>query len=445
MARLTRKPAKKKAPARKVDMGALFARARRALVGGVNSPVRAFKSVGGSPVFMAAGMGPYIFAADGRGFVDYCLSWGPLMFGHARTEIVEAAKAALERGSTFGAATFAEVELAERVQAAFPSMELVRLTSSGTEADMSALRAARAFTGRDLVIKFAGCYHGHVDSLLVAAGSGATTLGIPDSAGVPKAFAATTIVVPFNDLPAVEAAFRKHKGRIAALIVEPVPANMGVVFPKEGFLEALRRVTAREKSLLIFDEVITGFRVCYGGAQTLYGIKPDLTILGKIVGGGLPLAAYGGRKDVMSMIAPEGPAYQAGTLSGNPVAVAAGAATLDLLRSEDPYPRLQQLGDYLCEGLRAAALDAGVPLRIQSFGSMITPFFMEGEATDYASALKADKAAYGRFFHEMLKRAVYLPPAQWEALFVSYAHTDRELDHTIAAAREAFRLVGKRA
>lgn len=443
MARPLKKKAAKKPAARKVDMKALFARARKALVGGVNSPVRAFKSVGGSPVFMAAGSGPFVFAADGRGFVDYCLSWGPLMFGHARTEIVEAAKAALERGSTFGAATFAEVELAERIQAAFPSMELIRMTSSGTEADMSALRAARAFTKRDLVIKFAGCYHGHVDSLLVAAGSGATTLGIPDSAGVPKAFAATTIVVPFNDVAAVEAAFKKHKGRIAALIVEPVPANMGVVFPKEGFLEALRRITTREKTLLIFDEVITGFRVCYGGAQTLYGIKPDLTILGKIVGGGLPLAAYGGRKDVMSMIAPEGPAYQAGTLSGNPVAVAAGSAMLDLLRSEDPYPRLQQLGDYLCEGLREAALEAGVPLRIQSFGSMITPFFMEGEATDYVSALKADKAAYGRFFHEMLERAVYLPPAQWEALFVSYAHTDRELDHTIAAAREAFRAVAK--
>ncbi len=443
MARPLRKKTAKKAAAPRADMKAMFARARQALVGGVNSPVRAFKSVGGSPVFMSAGMGPFVFAADGRGFVDYCLSWGPLMFGHARTEIVEASKAALERGSTFGAATFAEVELAERIQAAFPSMELIRMTSSGTEADMSALRAARAFTRRDLVIKFAGCYHGHVDSLLVAAGSGATTLGIPDSAGVPKAFAATTVVVPFNDVAAVEAAFKKHKGRIAALIVEPVPANMGVVFPKEGFLQALRRITTREKSLLIFDEVITGFRVCYGGAQTLYGIKPDLTILGKIVGGGLPLAAYGGRKDVMSMIAPEGPAYQAGTLSGNPVAVAAGAAMLDLLRAEDPYPRLQQLGDYLCEGLREAALDAGVPLRLQSFGSMITPFFMEGEAVDYASALKADKAAYGRFFHEMLKRAVYLPPAQWEALFVSYAHTDRELDHTVAAAREAFKAVAR--
>ena len=441
MARLKKSPKKKTPPRRRVDQKALFARARKALVGGVNSPVRAFKSVGGTPLFVSGGSGPFLFAADGRRYVDYCLSWGPLMFGHARREIVEAAKAAVERGSTFGAATEGEVALAERIKAAFPSMELVRMTSSGTEADMSALRAARAFTGRDLVIKFSGCYHGHVDSLLVAAGSGATTLGIPDSAGVPRAFAATTIVVPFNDLSAVEAAFRKHKGRIAALIVEPIPANMGVVFPKDGFLEGLRRVTAREKALLIFDEVITGFRVCYGGAQTVFGIKPDLTVLGKIVGGGFPLAAYGGRKDVMSMIAPEGPAYQAGTLSGNPVAVAAGSATLDLLRLENPYARMEQLKEYLCEGLRLAAIEAGVDLHIQSFGSMFTPFFGRGPATDYASALKADKAAYGRFFHGMLKRGVYLPPAQWEAAFVSFAHGDQELDETIAAAREAFRAV----
>ncbi|HEX4048381.1 MAG TPA: glutamate-1-semialdehyde 2,1-aminomutase, partial [Elusimicrobiota bacterium] len=368
-----------------------------------------------------------------------CLSWGPLMFGHARREIVAAAAVALARGSTFGAATMAEVALAERIKDAFPSMQLLRMTSSGTEADMSALRAARAFTKRDLVIKFAGCYHGHVDSLLVAAGSGATTLGVPDSAGVPAAMAATTVVVPFNDLPAVERAFKKNKGRVAAIIVEPIPANMGVVFPADGFLEGLRRIATREKSLLIFDEVITGFRVCYGGAQTLFNVRPDLTILGKIVGGGLPLAVYGGRKDVMSMIAPEGPAYQAGTLSGNPVAVAAGIATLDLLRDENPYERLEQLKEYVCEGFRRAAVEAGVPIRIQSFGSMFTPFFMEGPATDYASALKADKAAYGRFFHGMLKRGVYLPPAQWEAAFVSYAHSERELDLAVKAAREAFR------
>ncbi len=438
--KLTKGPGTKLTKSR-VNQKALFARARKSLVGGVNSPVRAFKSVGGSPVFVESGAGAYLTTADGRKLVDFCLSWGPLMFGHARSEIVAAAAGALSRGSTFGAATMAEVALAERIKDAFPSIQLLRMTSSGTEADMSALRAARAFTKRDLVIKFAGCYHGHVDSLLVAAGSGATALGVPDSAGVPAGMAATTVVVPFNDLPAVERAFQKNKGRIAAIIVEPIPANMGVVFPAEGFLEGLRKLATREKSLLIFDEVITGFRVCYGGAQTLFNIKPDLTILGKIVGGGLPLAVYGGRKDVMSMIAPEGPAYQAGTLSGNPVAVAAGTAMLDLLRSENPYPRMNQLADYICEGFRQAAAAAGVPLRIQSFGSMFTPFFIEGPVTDYASALKADKAAYGRFFHGMLKRGVYLPPAQWEAAFVSFAHSDRELDLAVKAAREAFRAV----
>ncbi len=280
-----------------------------------------------------------------------------------------------------------------------------------------------------------------MDSLHGAAGSGATTLGIPDSAGVPKAMAATTVVVPFNDLTAVENAFKKHKGKIAALFVEPIPANMGVVFPAKGFLEGLRRITQREKTLLVFDEVITGFRVCYGGVQTLHGIKPDLTVLGKIVGGGLPLAAYGGRREVMAVIAPEGPAYQAGTLSGNPVAVAAGTAMLDLLKGENPYPRLERLAEYYCAGLRSAAIAAGVPLRIQSFGSMFTPFFLEGEVTDYASAMKADKAAYGRFFHGMLKRGVYLPPAQWEAAFVSAAHTERELDFALSAASKAFKAV----
>jgi glutamate-1-semialdehyde 2,1-aminomutase len=418
-----------------------FQRASRALVGGVNSPVRAFKSVGGEPVFMRAGHGAWIESEDGRRFVDFCLSWGPLMFGHARREIVAAAKAALERGSTFGAATLAEVALAERIQEALPSMELVRLTSSGTESAMSAARAARAFTKRDLIVKFAGCYHGHVDSLLVAAGSGATTLGVPDSAGVPKSFAATTVVVPFNDPAALQAAFKRHKGKIAAVFVEPIPANMGVTPPLDGYLQFLRKLTRREGALLVFDEVITGFRVCYGGVQTLEGVVPDLTILGKIVGGGLPLAAYGGRREVMSVIAPLGPAYQAGTLSGNPVAVAAGTAMLDLLKREDPYGRMEDLKDYLCEGLRRAAVAAGVPLRIQSTASMFTPFFLDGAVTDYASALKADKVRYGRFFHGMLERGVYLPPAQWEAGFVSYAHTDRELDHAIGAAYDTLKRI----
>jgi glutamate-1-semialdehyde 2,1-aminomutase len=424
------------------NMKRLFERARKSLVGGVNSPVRAFKSVGGTPLFVRSGTGAWIRGADGKSYVDFCLSWGPLMFGHARREIVAAAQTALAKGSTFGAATEGEVILAEKIKKALPSIELLRMTSSGTEAGMSAARAARAFTGRDLIIKFAGCYHGHFDSLLVAAGSGATTLGIPDSAGVPKAMAATTIVCRFNDLNDVENAFRKNKGKIAAVFVEPIPANMGVVFPADGFLEGLRRITKREKALLIFDEVITGFRVAYGGAQTLFNIKPDLTILGKIVGGGLPLAAYGGRRDVMSMISPEGPAYQAGTLSGNPVAVAAGAAMLDLLEREKPYKRMEQLAEYYCEGLRGAAIARGVPLRIQSVGSMFTPFFLDGgPVTDYKGALKADKKAYGRFFHGMLKRGVYLPPAQWEAAFVSYAHTDRELDFALAAALQAFKAV----
>ena len=421
----------------------LFVRAKKSLVGGVNSPVRAFKSVGGTPVFMKSGSGAYLTDADNRRYIDFCLSWGPLMFGHARREITAAAEQALRQGSTFGAATEAEVALAERIKAAIPSMQLLRLTSSGTEAGMSACRAARAFTKRDLIIKFAGGYHGHMDAMLVAAGSGATTLGVPDSAGVPKGIAATTIVVPFNDLGALKKAFAKNKGRIAAVLMEPIPANMGIVFPGEGFLKAVRALCAKEKSLLIFDEVITGFRVCYGGVQNLEGIKPDLTVLGKIIGGGLPLAAYGGRKDVMSMIAPEGPAYQAGTLSGNPVAVAAGTAMLDLLRAENPYKRMEQLKEYLCEGFRLAAVRAGVPLRIQSTASMFTPFFLDGEAVDYKTAIKADKQAYGRFFHEMLKRGVYLPPAQWEAGFVSYAHTDRELDHAIGAAVLSFQAVAK--
>lgn len=426
--------------AKPADLKKLFARARKSLVGGVNSPVRAFKSVGGTPLFVRSGTGAWIRGADGKSYVDFCLSWGPLMFGHARREIVAAAQTAMAHGSTFGAATEAEVVLAEKIKEALPSIELLRMTSSGTEAGMSAARAARAFTKRDLIVKFTGCYHGHMDSLLVSAGSGATTLGIPDSAGVPKAMAATTVLVPFNDLPAVEAAFKKYRGRIAALFVEPIPANMGVVFPEDGFLEGLRRITKREKALLVFDEVITGFRVAYGGAQTLYGIKPDLTVLGKIVGGGLPLAAYGGRKDVMSMIAPEGPAYQAGTLSGNPVAVAAGTAMLDLLKHENPYPRMEQLTEYYCEGLRGAAIAAGVPLRIQSVASMFTPFFIDGEVVrDYASAMRADKKAYGRFFQGMLKGGVYLPPAQWEAAFVSYAHTDRELDFALSAALSALK------
>ena len=417
----------------------LFDRACRSLVGGVNSPVRAFKAVGGSPVFMKSGAGAFLTDEGGKRYIDYCLSWGPLILGHGRREIVKAAEAALRSGSTFGAATRAEVVLAETLKEALPSLELVRLTSSGTEAVMSAVRAARAFTKRDVIVKFNGCYHGHVDSLLVQAGSGALTLGAPDSAGVPKAWAATTLSVPYNDAAALKKAFAKHGNKIAAVIVEPIVGNMGVVHPKDDFLQALRDLPRKNGALLIFDEVITGFRLCYGGAQTLFKIKPDLTTLGKIVGGGLPLAAYGGRREIMEQIAPLGPVYQAGTLSGNPVAVAAGLATLQLLKKEQPYKRLGELTEYLTNGLADAAAAAKVPVRINSAGSMFTVFFTGGSVDSFDSAMKADRKAYSRYFQAMLARGVYLPPAQFEAAFLSYAHKAAELDATIAAAREAFR------
>lgn len=417
----------------------LFARAQQSLVGGVNSPVRAFKAVGSTPRFVTNGSGPHLFDADGSRYVDYVGSWGPLILGHARREIVAAATHALRNGSTFGAATEAEVELAEALKTALPSLELVRLTSSGTEAVMSAIRVARACTGRELVVKFAGCYHGHIDSLLVAAGSGATTLGVPDSAGVPAAWAQTTITLPYNDLSAAQKAFKKFGGKIAAVIVEPVVGNMGVVIPRTGFLEGLRKLTKEHGALLIFDEVITGFRLCYGGAQTLMGIKPDLTTMGKIIGGGLPMGAYGGRKDIMKLVSPLGPVYQAGTLSGNPVAVAAGLACLRLLKKENPYQRLAQITDYLLQGLGEAADSARVPMRINSVGSMFTLFFCRTPVSDYGSAKKADAKKYGKFFNRMLDAGVYLPPAQFEAAFVSYAHDKTDLDKTVKAARKALK------
>ncbi|MFA6315976.1 MAG: glutamate-1-semialdehyde 2,1-aminomutase [Elusimicrobiota bacterium] len=415
----------------------LFARAQKVLVGGVNSPVRAFKSVGASPVFMRSGAGPILTDEDGKRYLDFCLSWGPLILGHARAEVVAKAGEALRRGSTFGAATEAETLLAEDIRSALPSMELVRLTSSGTEADMSAVRVARAFTGRDLIVKAAGCYHGHVDSLLVAAGSGATTLGVPDSAGVPRAWARTTLTVPYNDLAAFESAFSKWGKRIAGVIIEPVAANMGVVLPKPGFLEGLRRITARHGSLLIFDEVITGFRLAYGGWQRVCRVTPDLTVLGKIVGGGLPLAAYGGRRDIMRLVAPLGPVYQAGTLSGNPVAVAAGRETLRLLKSEDPYPVLAKRTEALVSWVREAASAAGVPVTVNSVGSMFTVFFTDHPVTDYASALQADAASYGAFFRALLEEGVYFPPAQWEAAFLSSSHKARDLERAAKAFARA--------
>jgi glutamate-1-semialdehyde 2,1-aminomutase len=417
----------------------LFKRGQKALVGGVNSPVRAFKSVGGTPIFMRRARGSWIEDADGQRYLDFCHSWGPLILGHARREVIAAAARALRRGSTFGAATEAEIELAEALKQAVPSMELVRLTSSGTEADMSAVRVARAFTGRELIIKFAGCYHGHVDSLLVAAGSGATTLGIPDSAGVPAAWAKTTVTLPYNDADAVAAAFKKWKGQVAAVIVEPVAANMGVVMPAPGFLRRLRELTARNGALLIFDEVITGFRLCYGGYQKICGVRPDLTVLGKIVGGGLPLAAYGGRKDIMSLVAPLGPVYQAGTLSGNPVAVAAGLETLRLLKKLKPYPALEKRTRSLVEEIRREALTLGIPVTVNCAGSMFTIFFTGRPVTDYASAKLADAGRYGRFFRALLEAGVYFPPAQWEAAFLSAAHSNGDLVRAGKAIGQALR------
>jgi len=410
----------------------LFRRAQELIPGGVNSPVRAFRSVGGNPLFLARGEGSHIVDVDGNRYIDYVGSWGPLLLGHRHPEIIEALQRALAIGTSFGAPTEAEVELAEAIRDAVPSIEMVRLVNSGTEATMSAIRLARGFTGRDLTVKFEGCYHGHVDSLLVKAGSGVATLGLPDTVGVPKSFADTTIALPYNSAGAVEEAFRAHGERIAAVIVEPVVGNMGCVPPAAGFLEALRAITSRYGALLIFDEVMTGFRVAFGGAQQRYGIRPDLTTLGKVIGGGLPVGAYGGRKDIMSQVAPAGPVYQAGTLSGNPLAVAAGLAMLrHLKRHPEIYAQLET---------RAAALCAAAPagITVNRVGSMFTFFFTGGPVTDYESAKRSDTARFGRFFRAMLERGVYLAPSQFEAAFVSAAHTEDDIRQTIAAAREAF-------
>jgi glutamate-1-semialdehyde 2,1-aminomutase len=409
----------------------LFRRAQEIIPGGVNSPVRAFKSVGGQPVFVARGQGSHIFDVDGNEYIDYVGSWGPLLLGHRHPKILAALAEALEIGTSFGAPTAREIELAEAIIRAVPSIEMVRLVNSGTEATMSAIRVARGFTGRDLVVKFEGCYHGHVDSLLVKAGSGVATLGIADTQGVPKAFCDTTIALPYNSVEAVEQAFRAHGNRIAAIIVEPVVGNMGCVPPLAGYLEALRRITERFGALLIFDEVMTGFRVAYGGAQQRYGIRPDLTTLGKVIGGGLPVGAYGGRKDIMSKVAPVGPVYQAGTLSGNPLAVAAGLAMLRHLEAHpEVYDQLEARAARLC-----AAAPAGVT--VNRVGSMFTFFFTDRPVTDWESAKRCDTAKFGRFFQAMLERGIYLAPSQFEAAFLSAAHTDEDIDRTIAAARDA--------
>ncbi|MFH2202225.1 MAG: glutamate-1-semialdehyde 2,1-aminomutase [Elusimicrobiota bacterium] len=418
---------------------ALFRASKKVLVGGVNSPVRAFKAVGGTPVFVRSGKGAAITDADGKRYIDYCLSWGPMILGHAHPEVAAAAIKALKSGASFGAPTEGELRMAEAIREALPSMRKVRLTSSGTEAVMSALRAARAFTGRELVVKFDGCYHGHADSLLVAAGSGASTLGAPDSAGVPKAWAATTLSLPYNDAAAVRRVFQRYGRRIAAVIVEPVAANMGVTPPAEGFLEELRQLTRRAGSLLIFDEVITGFRLFYGGAQTVMNIRPDLTCLGKIIGGGFPIGAYGGRREIMDHIAPLGPVYQAGTLSGNPVGVAAGLATLRVLKREMPYARMAKLTAGLVAELRALADFAGVPVVINHVASMFTVFFTAGEVRDFASSKASDARRYARFFRRMLDAGIYLPPSKFEAAMVSSRHSSSDIERTLDAAARALR------
>jgi glutamate-1-semialdehyde 2,1-aminomutase len=410
--------------------------------GGVNSPVRAFRAVGGEPIFVAAGKGSRVTDVDGRSYIDYLLSWGPLILGHCHPEVMEALAKVLETGTSFGACTPAEVELAERIQEALPSVERVRLVNSGTEATLSALRVARAATGREKILKFEGCYHGHADSLLVKAGSGVATLGLPDSPGVPRALAELTITVPFNSTAAVEETFRVHRDQLAAVIVEPVAGNMGCVPPRPGFLETLRALTAEQGTVLIFDEVMTGFRVAYGGAQHLYRVQPDLTTLGKIIGGGVPIGAYGGKAALMDLVAPAGPVYQAGTLSGNPLAVAAGLKTLELLRRPGTYERLDALTEGLTLALRAEAARAGVPLTVNRVGSMFTPFFTAKPVTDYASAQKADAKAFGRFFRALLARGVYFPPSQFEAAFVSFAHSEDDIAETIRAVGAAFAALG---
>jgi glutamate-1-semialdehyde 2,1-aminomutase len=415
----------------------LFNRAQRVIPGGVNSPVRAFRAVGRAPLFIREAAGAHITDVDGNAYIDYVGSWGPMIVGHSHPAVIEAICEAAGRGTSYGTTTELEIELANEIVSAFPSIERVRLTSSGTEAAMSAIRLARGFTGRDRIVKFEGCYHGHSDSLLVKAGSGLATFGAPDSAGVPADFARNTIVVSFNDEEALTKTFEEQGSEIACVIIEPVAGNMGCVAPQAGYLQSVRETTRAHGSLLIFDEVITGFRVAYGGAQELYGVRPDLTCLGKIIGGGLPVGAFGGRADVMDRLAPLGPVYQAGTLSGNPLAVTAGLAILKLLKDTNPYPELERRSAKLEKGLREAAARAGVPAIVNRVGSMLTAFFTEGPVTDWPSAKRSDTDRYARFFGSMLEAGVYLAPSQFECAFVSLAHTDELIDRTVEAALAA--------
>jgi glutamate-1-semialdehyde 2,1-aminomutase len=418
----------------------LFQEAQRYLPGGVDSPVRAFKAVGGEPLFIKKGCGSKIYDADGNEFIDYVCSWGPLILGHAHPRVVEAVCRAAEGGTSYGAPTELETRLAKMICEAMPSIEKIRFVSSGTEATMSALRLARAFTKRDKILKFDGCYHGHSDGLLAKAGSGVATLGLPDSPGVPPGYAANTLVASYNNLCQVEEIFDEHQD-IAAVIVEPVAANMGVVKPQPMFLEGLRAITEAQGALLIFDEVITGFRVAYGGAQELYGVKPDLTCLGKIIGGGLPVGAYGGRDEIMSMMAPSGGVYQAGTLSGNPLAMTTGIATLEALRRSGVYEELERKSRLLETGITRAAEACGVTVAIARVGSLLTVFFAISLPSDYASAKRADTAKFARFFNALLDRGIYWTPSQFEAVFVSLAHSEDDIKSTISAVEEALSLV----
>ena len=415
----------------------LFAEAKRLIPGGVNSPVRAFKGVGGSPRFIARGAGAHIVDVDGRDYIDYVGSWGPLILGHAHPAVVAAVQRAVELGASFGAPTEGENRLAALIVDAVPSIEMMRLVSSGTEACMSALRVARAHTGRDKIIKFDGCYHGHADGLLVKAGSGGATFGVADSAGVPAAYARETLVARYNDPESVRALLEANPDNVAAVIVEPIAGNMGVVPPAEGFLAALRDLTKASGALLIFDEVISGFRASPGGAQALYGVTPDLTCLGKVVGGGLPIGAYGGPAEIMERVSPLGPAYQAGTLSGNPVAVAAGLATLTELAAGDAYDRIERTAAALENGYRGIIAEAGRPLAFNRAGSVMTLFFDGGPIVDYESAARSDRGAFADYFHAMLERGVSLPPSQFEAMFVSAAHSEADVDRTLEATRAA--------
>jgi len=422
---------------------AQFARARRVIPGGVNSPVRAFRAVGGVPRFLARGKGSRVWDVDGNAYIDYVLSWGPLILGHAEPRVLRAVRSAAARGTSFGAPTEAETQLAERIREALPSLERVRMVSSGTEAAMSALRLARAATGRPRILKFDGCYHGHADALLVGAGSGVATLGIPGCPGVPAALSELTVQAPYNDLGAVASAFERWGSEIAGVIVEPVAANMGLILPQPGFLEGLRSLCDAHGALLIFDEVITGFRVAFGGAQTRFGVQPDLTCLGKVVGGGLPAAAYGGRVELMTQVAPEGPVYQAGTLSGNPLAVAAGLETLRQLRRPGVYAQLEAGAAALAVGLREAAEEAGVELTASSLGGLFGFFFHPGPVRNFEEAKKAHAERFRVFFAAMLERGVYLAPSPFEAGFVSLAHRPSDVRTTIAAARAALRLTAR--